>query len=241
MWRVNSLNVQRVSEPGSMLSEKVSRVGYHMRVIRREISRVADVMPNLRCRSIFELEMNKAMQHIRKELHSDDLEKIWETQTIFEPHNDGVNSPQQCGLSRYQPPRNRTVRSRNYVVQTFLGSIHVESKTFHMQPKCSSIRLAQDPQSRLQYEYHTCSVIMRPAPWLVNRGFHYNPCIIAVGSLFWDLKLEINRAVPDDSSVFEFCRQGNISSLKTLLARGQASTKDVDSQGRTPIYVSITV
>ncbi|KAL9120774.1 MAG: hypothetical protein Q9187_002672 [Circinaria calcarea] len=241
MRRVNSLNVQQASEPVDTSFETFSNVGYHITAIRREISRVANILPNLRCRSIFEMEMDRAMQQINKGLQSNDPKSFSETESIFSSYKEGTKSFPQCWSSRYQPLRNRTVRTRSNILQTFIGSLHVESKTIHVQPKYSSIRPAHDSQSEAQYEYQTASVIVYPAPWLVNRGFSYSPRVNAAGPPFWDLKLRVTHAVPDDNLVFEFCKQGNVPGLKCLFARKQASTKDVDSQGRTPIYRKSTL
>ena len=53
--------------------------------------------------------------------------------------------------------------------------------------------------------------------------------------------LDVVRSVPDDAVIFDLCRKGRIGCVQALLTRGEASAKDVDSQGRTPLYVSLVV
>ena len=50
--------------------------------------------------------------------------------------------------------------------------------------------------------------------------------------------METSYPVPDDALIFEFCREGNLAGVKTLLSKGQASVRDVDSLGRTALFVS---
>jgi hypothetical protein len=44
--------------------------------------------------------------------------------------------------------------------------------------------------------------------------------------------------VSDDSLIFESCKLGNIDGVRLLLDKGEASTWDTNSQGRTPLHVS---
>ena len=53
--------------------------------------------------------------------------------------------------------------------------------------------------------------------------------------------LEVVRSVPDDAMIFELCREGRVCCVEALISRGEASAKDVDSQGRTPLYVSLVL
>jgi len=44
--------------------------------------------------------------------------------------------------------------------------------------------------------------------------------------------------MPDDSLIFEFCRQGNLSAVRQLISQGQGSIWDVNSWGETPLHAS---
>ena len=48
------------------------------------------------------------------------------------------------------------------------------------------------------------------------------------------------RAVPMDALIFQFCEDGNLEGVKTLLARGDASLMDRCPKGLTLLHVSIT-
>jgi len=45
-------------------------------------------------------------------------------------------------------------------------------------------------------------------------------------------------AVPSHSLIFDFCRNGYLPGIRTLLQRGDASVRDMDPTGRTPFNVS---
>ena len=53
--------------------------------------------------------------------------------------------------------------------------------------------------------------------------------------------MEIAHPVPDAALIFEFCQEGNMAGARSLLSRGEASVRDIDSLGRTPLYVSPAV
>ncbi|KAI4100258.1 MAG: hypothetical protein LQ339_005565, partial [Xanthoria mediterranea] len=39
-----------------------------------------------------------------------------------------------------------------------------------------------------------------------------------------------------DALIFKFCKDGNLPAVRTLLLEGQASVRDTDSQGCTPLH-----
>ena len=53
------------------------------------------------------------------------------------------------------------------------------------------------------------------------------------------IALDVVRSVPDDAEIFKLCEEGNLSRVQALFSEGQASVKDFDSIGRTPLYVSL--
>jgi len=46
--------------------------------------------------------------------------------------------------------------------------------------------------------------------------------------------------MPDDSLMFEFCRQGNLSAVRQLISQGQGSIREVNSWGETPLHASLS-
>lgn len=79
-----------------------------------------------------------------------------------------------------------------------------------------------------------------PPSWLARFGFAYGLSErISRSPLSGPtVTLDVVRSVPDDAVIFNLCREGDLESVQALLNKGQASVKDVDSQGRTPLYVS---
>ena len=188
------------------------------------------------------MDMDQAIQKMGKGLQSQDPNNISGNKSMIMLSNKEENLPPQDLSSVGKPLRDKVVHAYNRTLKMFIGSVHVDLKTIHVQPDDSSANPAQGSQtlSKAQYKYHTVSTILYPARWLVNQGFSYSPRINVVGYFLWELKIKVTYAVPDDSLVFEFCKVGDVSGLKRLFANKQASTKDVDSLGRTPIYVSLS-
>jgi len=54
----------------------------------------------------------------------------------------------------------------------------------------------------------------------------------------WKFNATALRAVPENSLIFELCRQGNVQAVQLMLARGDASVKDTSPKGWTPLHVS---
>lgn len=53
----------------------------------------------------------------------------------------------------------------------------------------------------------------------------------------WQFNFNPVRAVPDNSPIFNACRKGNVSVVRYLLSEGEASVRDTDSKGWTPLHV----
>ncbi|KAL8859743.1 MAG: hypothetical protein Q9178_003858 [Gyalolechia marmorata] len=79
-----------------------------------------------------------------------------------------------------------------------------------------------------------------PSAWLVWLGIR---CGLRLGFQSspiqgWKNTLNTFRPVPDDALIFKFCKDGNLPAVRTLLLGGQASARDTDSWGFTPLHVS---
>jgi len=46
--------------------------------------------------------------------------------------------------------------------------------------------------------------------------------------------------MPDNSLIFEFCRQGNLNAVRQLISQGQGSIRDVNSWGETPLHACLS-
>ena len=129
----------------------------------------------------------------------------------------------------------RTLAVTKSVLEGFLGTIRARSTTtLQCSKQTADITLEQD---HLEYE---TSYIISPASWLVRLGFQYGLHLSLLSSTWgWKNTLKPFCLVPDDALIFEFCKQGNIPAVRSLLSRGHASVKDTDSKGYTPLHVSL--
>ena len=83
--------------------------------------------------------------------------------------------------------------------------------------------------------------VFYPARWLHLTGLHQGlETITASASRSWlfNCRLNVIRAVPKDSLIFEFCRDGNIRAVATLLRDGRGSVVDTSPDGWKPLHVS---
>ena len=157
--------------------------------------------------------------------------------SVYMAQSDPPNSSQNWIVPRKKPTLRRTVKLSKSVMEGFLGSIRAASSTI-LQTSRQTRELTRDREQD-QYEYET-SYTISPPPWLVRLGFHYG---LHLGFLFstqgWKNTLKTFCPVPDDALIFEFCKQGNVPAVMSLLSRGHASVRDTDSRGFTPLHVSL--
>lgn len=135
-------------------------------------------------------------------------------------------------------PIKRTLWREERVFETFLGSLWLTYKTQRV--------ISSPPngfQSNLEEEecLESENVFrITPSRWLARLGFAYG----LVGRVYQPafsgptMALEAIRNVPDDAPIFELCETGDLDSVQRLFLKGEASVKDADSLGRTPLYVS---
>lgn len=112
-----------------------------------------------------------------------------------------------------------------------LGSIWVRTSTLKVAEK-SSI-------SAGKLEVIT-SFIFYPASWLSRIGLRYGTEANLQWSptAGWKFNVSAVKAVPENSLIFDFCREGNIQGVMKLFERGDASLKDTSPKGWTPLHVS---
>jgi len=85
---------------------------------------------------------------------------------------------------------------------------------------------------------HKRGYFLYPPKILSIFGVSYGVDVAAICTAGWKYSLQIFRAVPENALIFEFCREGNLAAVRTLLSTGNASPWDRDPEGRTPLYVS---
>jgi hypothetical protein len=82
------------------------------------------------------------------------------------------------------------------------------------------------------------SIIYHPSQWLLKLRVGWGlVAAVQTSSVGWKFKMSSTCPVPDDSLVFEFCKNGNIDGVRLLFDRREASPMDVDSRGYTPLHV----
>lgn len=77
------------------------------------------------------------------------------------------------------------------------------------------------------------SFMFYPASWLTRIGLRYGTeaNLQYSQTTGWKFNVTALRAVPENSLIFELCRQGNVQAVQLMLARGDASVKDTTPKG----------
>ena len=164
----------------------------------------------------------------------DATEVVTGNMALIQSHH--ANSGGPWSVVRKPAQAKYTLRETNTVIETFLGTIRAKSTT-------TSLMLDQtgDGLPRGEKQYETSYTIF-PAQWLVRLGVQYGFHLdfLTSSTRGWKNSLNTFCPVPDDALIFEFCQQGNVSAVRNLLSGGRASVRDTNSQGYTPLHVSLT-
>lgn len=141
------------------------------------------------------------------------------------------------GTWRRQKSSKRILTNEESTTHFMLGTIHTKSKT--------RLEISNDEDDPThygganQYEHESIYTIY-PAKWLIWLGMRCGLRLGFVSSQIqgWKNTLNTFRPVPDNALIFEFCRDGNLAAVRSLLSGGHASVRDTDSEGYTPLHVS---
>lgn len=79
--------------------------------------------------------------------------------------------------------------------------------------------------------------LIHPPEFLNRLGVSYGIDLHVRSTGAWQVSLNVFRAVPKSAPIFEYCRKGDISAVRCLLANGYASPWDRDPSGMTPLHV----
>ncbi|KAH8679079.1 hypothetical protein BGZ60DRAFT_256622 [Tricladium varicosporioides] len=77
-----------------------------------------------------------------------------------------------------------------------------------------------------------------PSRLLNMMGMSYGAWIEASSRKGWQFVITPFNAVPENAPIFQYCQSGDIAKVQALLTLGQASVKDRDPKGRTPLWVA---
>ena len=154
--------------------------------------------------------------------------RIYETKHIH-----GSDSPKD---ESFQSPKSGYPLQPDYArsKENTLGS-HQDINYYTHQAQASHMRLP----NRNKRGPHKRGYFLYPPKVLSIFGMSYGVDIAAICTAGWKYSLQIFRAVPENAPIFEFCRDGNLAAVRTLLSTGHASPWDRDPEGRTPLFVSL--
>ena len=150
----------------------------------------------------------------------------------------GNSSDESWNSTREQTRVSYFLRETRSATEFFLGTIRARITTKLQESRESGSRTTCYKQD--QYEDETLYTIY-PAPWLVRLGIHHGIRLecSSRSTQGWKYALQIFSLVPDNALIFEYCQQGNLPAVQSLLVRGYASVRDTDSRGHTPLHVSL--
>jgi len=120
-------------------------------------------------------------------------------------------------------------RNWEILINTPFAKIYSESRKRKFTVKGST-------QDHTSYEKNYNSLLYPPA-WMNILPLSFGVQIAARCTSGWKFSIEPFRVIPEDSLIFEFCRDGNLSGVQSLLRRRAASIWDRDAAGRTPLWV----
>ena len=128
----------------------------------------------------------------------------------------------------------QTVTEKYMKLKNMLCTIHVTSKTFLLKSRYN--------EHRDQYE-HEMLITICPTSWLVKLGISFAPRANLFHSTIsgWKHKFNPFRLVPSHALIFEFCENNNLAGVQSLMSRGEASVKDMNAFGETPLHVSYSL
>jgi hypothetical protein len=89
-------------------------------------------------------------------------------------------------------------------------------------------------------EEREISVSIRPTDWILRMGLGQEFRLDFSQSCHdWKQTIQTFQPVADDSTIFQYCKTGDVDGIRLLLSTGQASVRDIDSLGQTPLHVSL--
>ena len=92
------------------------------------------------------------------------------------------------------------------------------------------------PSSTKSTEEEHFDYVLYPANILRRFGFAYG-LLMQMNSTSWQFTLQPFNVIKETSPIFEFCRNGNVKAIQTLIGLREASVRDRDPYGRTPLWV----
>jgi hypothetical protein len=124
------------------------------------------------------------------------------------------------------------------ITPSLFGTIYLSTNKFYVYD--STIFEGADYNSNTAASEIETQFTFYPASWLAWWGLNFGVHVVLHREgTAWKNSLQTFQAVPDDSLIFEFCEQGNVMAVNSLLVSGRASPRDTNSKGWTPLHVSL--
>ena len=134
-----------------------------------------------------------------------------------------------CSDFKARLQRTRVCHSTS-AMGTMFGNIWIRKSTLKVE--------AGSTASEGTYEIIT-SLIFYPSQWLTKIGVrHGMEANLSASTSGFRFNVTPIRAVPDNSFIFELCAAGKLDGVQRLFRRGEASVRDTNSNGWTPLHVS---
>ncbi|KAF7945639.1 uncharacterized protein EAE97_004677 [Botrytis byssoidea] len=143
-------------------------------------------------------------------------------------------SPLECAVAASPKPRGIGSRKRNVYVYK-RRQITGPFSNFWKESLISTEEVVHASGVKETVEEES-QMIIYPSKWLAKLGVRYGIELSILASRGWRYSFQPFRAVPESSLIFQFCREGNLGGVRTLLSRGDASPYDRDPLGRTPLW-----
>ncbi|MCJ1404906.1 hypothetical protein MMC11_008132 [Xylographa trunciseda] len=230
---LGSLQLQQCSRTITTTSAEYRDGDEQWTALRFEIKRMASEMSNPVYRAGFEHAMDYSLRQI---LHNNSTVK---NDHPFSDEDDEkileCISPDMPGISYQRTHQQRS--SYQYSNENVFGRVAVQSTTIL---KRSEIDLEEENGENRQLYEHRMTIRVQPAWWLTRIGFNRGLQVAFTQATSKSLNISLDpfRLVPDDALIFEFCYTGNIDGVRRLLLRGEASARDADLSGRTPLHIA---
>ena len=252
-----NLKTQTVSGTVSTETHDAVDVQGHVESLQTEMRRVTAGVPQPWIQSGMRVVIDKAVQGMADKLNTEDVTKgnhqeVADTRRGDNSTSRGYSNPgsdvESARDSAQLRDESRNRRVRHLGMKHFHGTYaSITSSVFGTIYLCTNKFYVKDPITAEDSDGEADSSIMietnftfYPSRCLMWWGLNYGfQVIISKDSTSWKNSLQTFHAVPDNALIFEFCEQGNVMAVNSLLAKGQASPWDTNSKGWTPLHVSL--
>ena len=202
--------------------------------MRAEVQRMASEIRNPVYRSGFEHCMNYSLRQLPSSIPT----REFDCSPIDKP-NEMPGGMRKSEMSPFRHSKRRELLSSYQTIhENPFGKVVFWSTTFL---KRANDDAAEAIWADEQLYEHNVTFRIEPSWWLLKMGFNHGLRVAVSQATNWSLNITLNpfRLVPDDALIFDLCDTGDIDGVRRLLIQGEASARDTDSFGRTPLFVSI--